>query len=56
MQETTKQMEAQAKQLDAEAVARREKDAALDARVDSLVSSIGELIRTWSSRLILKLA
>ncbi len=37
-------------QIEAEAAVRREKDAALDARVDNLVSSIGELIRTWNAR------
>jgi hypothetical protein len=32
------------RQLEAESVARREKDAVLDARVDKLVSAIGEFI------------
>jgi hypothetical protein len=35
--------------LQAEAAERRAKDAALDARVDKLVSAIGELIRQGSS-------
>jgi hypothetical protein len=34
----------QTRQLELESTARREKDEALDARVDKLVSSIGELI------------
>ena len=34
--------------LEAEATERRAKDAALDARVDKLVSAIGELIRQGS--------
>ena len=49
-QEHTKQIEAQGRQLAAEADARREKDAPLDGRVDMLVSAIGELIRTWNAR------
>lgn len=40
-----KNSQQQGRNLEAEAKERREKDAALDKRVDHLVSSIGDLIR-----------
>ena len=38
------------RQLEAESIARREKDAALDARVDKLVSAMGEFISRLPAR------
>jgi hypothetical protein len=43
-QEHTRQLEQQTRQLEAEGIVRREKDAVLDARVDNLVSAIGDFI------------
>ncbi len=38
------------RQLEAESIARREKDATLDARVDKLVSAMGEFISRLPAR------
>jgi hypothetical protein len=42
--ENAKQIAALTQRMEAESIARKETDARLDARVDKLVSSIGELI------------
>jgi len=45
LEQQAKLIEQHTRQIEAESKERREKDAALDARVDKLVSAIGELIR-----------
>ena len=44
LEQQAKLIEQHTRQIEAESKERREKDAALDARVDKLVSAIGELI------------
>jgi hypothetical protein len=45
LEQQAKIIEQHTRQIEAESKERREKDAVLDARVDKLVSAIGELIR-----------